>query len=276
MDVGSWCRVSDSVASLVSPWKGRWPVTNSYRSTPNEKMSEHASTLAVCPGSGDMYATVPTIWPASARGCGAALSVVPSSSKAGVSIIVATPKVQDFCHAIAANDDVSRLEVTVHDSVLMCLCEPIDNLDRIPKHFGQWQRAAPKAFSQALPIQVLHHEEVNTALVPNVVENANGGMTELGHNARLALESLLALGIAGQTLTKDLESYDAIQTDVASFVDHSHAARPNDRHDLVRAKLRSRSECHGLSSDHRPVRTSSHGRLQPRDVLHNLDPNGRS
>ena len=56
-------RIEDRVDTGVSPAKGRLPVAISYSTIPNEKMSERESTGLPSACSGDMYWTVPTIFP---------------------------------------------------------------------------------------------------------------------------------------------------------------------------------------------------------------------
>ena len=51
---GSLARIAASVEGPVSPSKGRRPVTISYSTEPNEKMSERASTFLPSACSGDM------------------------------------------------------------------------------------------------------------------------------------------------------------------------------------------------------------------------------
>ena len=51
---GSTCRIADKVEISEGPSKARRPVTISYKTEPNEKMSERASTFPASACSGDM------------------------------------------------------------------------------------------------------------------------------------------------------------------------------------------------------------------------------
>ena len=52
--VGSLCRINVSVDSFDSPGNARCPVTISYSTTPNAKMSERVSSFLPSACSGDM------------------------------------------------------------------------------------------------------------------------------------------------------------------------------------------------------------------------------
>ena len=70
------------------------------------------------------------------------------------------------------------------------------------------------------------HDEV---IWPDVVKLADIGMIERGHGARLALEALAELGL------RDFDCDGAVEPDVASFVDLTHAAGAYRREDFVRS-----------------------------------------
>ena len=50
-------------------------------------------------------------------------------------------------------------------------------------------------------------------------------MTECGDGARLTLEALARLGVAGEVRGQDLDRHSAIESRVARFVDLAHSAR---------------------------------------------------
>jgi hypothetical protein len=106
---GSSVRIALAVSAAVPLANGCRPVTISYRTTPNEKMSERWSTSWPLTCSGDMYPTVPRTAPAPV----ASITVVafPASAPRGV------------------EEDVPRLQVAVNDPLLMGGCQTLRDLD---------------------------------------------------------------------------------------------------------------------------------------------------
>src|ERR1035437_1592267 len=87
-------RIAVSVVIVESPWNAFVPVSISYITTPNEKMSLRASTFLPCACSGDMYATVPRIEPSMVSGAPPMVCVSSVSSVA--TLIFARPKSRIF------------------------------------------------------------------------------------------------------------------------------------------------------------------------------------
>src|SRR5215467_35700 len=79
------------------------------------------------------------------------------------------------------------------------------------------------------------------------IYGANVGMIERGGSSRFPLEALQGLRIFGQGFGKELQSYTPPQTQVLSFVDHTHTTAAQFADNAVmRNGLRNQGE--GLSS----------------------------
>src|SRR6266571_2451587 len=74
-------------------------------------------------------------------------------------------------------------------------------------------------------------------------------MIELRDGAGLAVEAVPELRVGSQSLGKNLDCDDAIQTGVARFVHFAHPAGTERRENLVRAELRPGSHGHGARSE---------------------------
>ena len=130
------------------------------------------------------------------------------------------------------DQDISRLQVAMRDSLAVRRIESIANLRGILQCLLQGQRSA-----QRRALDVFHHQVVR----PNIVQRTDVGMVQGGHRVRLALEALREL------LFGNLDGDDAIQSRVASLIDLSHPARAQGRSDLVRTQPGSGSQSHEVN-----------------------------
>src|SRR5437879_4594823 len=69
-------------------------------------------------------------------------------------------------------------------------------------------------------------------------------MIERGEHLRFTLEAGHAVGVGGEVREQDFERDVAAETRVASAVDFAHAARAEQRDDLVRADFGARWKAH--------------------------------
>jgi hypothetical protein len=81
----------------------------------------------------------------------------------------------------------------------------------------------------ARPFEELHHEVVDTVLLPDVEDRTDVRMAERRQSLGLALESSSQLRSTGDLLGKDLDGHHTIETLVAGSIDLSHAASPDQR-----------------------------------------------
>ena len=102
---------------------------------------------------------------------------------------------------------------------------------------------------QRVALQVLHHQEVDPVLAPDVMERANVRVVQAGDGLRLALEPLLEIGVGGDMLGEHLDGDGAVESRVSGFVHFPHTAGPNGGNDLVRAQLPSGFKRHRLLGD---------------------------
>ena len=83
---------------------------------------------------------------------------------------------------------------------------------------------APDVLLQALALQLFHDDEGMAVMVFDFVDGADGGMVQQGRGARLALEALHGLAVAGEIVGKKLDGDMAAQAGVFRLVDHAHPA----------------------------------------------------
>ncbi len=79
-----------------------------------------------------------------------------------------------------------------------------------------------QAIGKHLTVEVLHHEEVDVAVAPDVVQRADVGVVEVGDRASLAFETFAMARIAGEVMTYDFDRYGAVEARVDRFPYHAH------------------------------------------------------
>ena len=76
---------------------------------------------------------------------------------------------------------------------------------------------------QGLAIQKLHCNEGRAVLLINLVDSADAWMIQCRGSLRLTLEANKCLGVFGQLLRQELQSNKAMELDVLSLVNDTHA-----------------------------------------------------
>ena len=124
--------------------------------------------------------------------------------------------------------------------------EGVRDLKAVPEHLIERERPFHQPIRQRLPLEVLHDEELDAVLVPDVVERADVRMRELRDRLRLPLEPLADLGARGEVRGQDFDGNRAAEARVAGAVDLAHAAGADLADDLVRAEAGAGGERHGF------------------------------
>ena len=86
------------------------------------------------------------------------------------------------------------------DRLPVRLVQRVRDLDRHLQRLIQRQRAFFQPLGQRVALQVLHDQEVDPVLLPDVVERADVRVVQAGDGLRLALEPLLEVGVGGDVL----------------------------------------------------------------------------
>ena len=124
----------------------------------------------------------------------------------------------------------------MHDPRAVRGVEGARDLDRNCQHLVERQRAVAETIGERLAFEILHDEKIGEVLPTDVMERADVRVRELGDRAGFTLETLAELRVSRESLRKDLDGDDAIESRVARFVDLAHAAGPQGGEDLVRAE----------------------------------------
>ena len=125
--------------------------------------------------------------------------------------------------------------------------EATGDLNPVLKRLIERQRSLRQPLRERLPLEVLHHQEVDAVLCANVVEHADVWVIERRDRARLLLEPAPALGIRGGALRQHLDGNGAAQAGVDGPVNLAHAARADGGLDFVGPEPNAGGQCHRAS-----------------------------
>ena len=107
----------------------------------------------------------------------------------------------------------------MRDALPVRLVQRIRDLDGHLQRLIERQRALLESLGERVALQVLHNQEVEPVLTPDVMERANVRVVQAGDGLRLALEPLLQVGVRGDVLRQYLDGDRAVQAGVAGLVD---------------------------------------------------------
>ena len=125
-------------------------------------------------------------------------------------------------------------------ALAMGLVERVGNLNAVSERIGQGQRTPRETLRQRFALEVLHHQEVQVAVVraslSDVEYGADVRMAESGKRLGLPLEPLLQRGVRRHVRRQDLDRDRPIQTSVVGLVDLAHPTCPEGPEDVVDAE----------------------------------------
>ena len=100
----------------------------------------------------------------------------------------------------------------------------IGDLHAVAQRLGHAEAPGGNHPVQRAPGDVLHHDEVDAGVRPDVVDGDDARVVQRAGRARFLDEALPAVRIGDLVGGQDLDGDDAIEMGVAGFVDDAHAA----------------------------------------------------
>jgi len=125
----------------------------------------------------------------------------------------------------------------MRDALAVRFLERVGDRDSDFQRFVERERPAPDPIRERLAFQVLHHEEVDVALLADVVQRADVRVIQRGDRLRFALEPVAPLRIVGEMRRQHFDRDRAVQSRVGCFVDLAHAAGAQRGDELVRSEF---------------------------------------
>jgi hypothetical protein len=133
----------------------------------------------------------------------------------------------------------------MNDTLTVGLVQRVGDLDAMSQRLLHREWTLLQAVRERLPLQLFHDQEVDVALVPDVVQHADVRVVEGGNRPRLALEALAQGGVVGDVRRQDLDGHAAIQPRVACAIDFAHPPGGEQSQDLVGTESRAGRQRHG-------------------------------
>ena len=128
----------------------------------------------------------------------------------------------------------------MNNSQLMSFRERFGNLGGEANGLIRRQGTFHQAMLESLSLEQFHNQEVDTALMANVMQGADMGMRKPGHGFGFAIEALTKGGIGRQVRRQNFDGDVAIKTGVAGTIDLAHTASAEAAENFVRAELGAR------------------------------------
>ena len=154
----------------------------------------------------------------------------------GRSLADGQPEVRDAGAAAPVDHDVGRLQVAVHDALVVHGRESGAQVARELERLVRRQPAdARQERREILAVHVLHRDEVPPVDLHHVVEPAHVRVRDLAPDAHLGEQPLQEHGIVGHAAPKELERDWLTELDVLCPVDFAHAAPAERRDDPIAA-----------------------------------------
>ena len=141
--------------------------------------------------------------------------------------------------ALFVEQDILRLDVPVHDALVVRVLQRLADLRHDGQSFLRRHPPAPEQLPQGQAIHELHQQIIAPLHLAKIIHRDNLRVIEPGQGARLALEPLGELGITLLFRRQELQRHQPIQPRLARLINRAHAAATEKANDLeVREKLR--------------------------------------
>ncbi len=132
-------------------------------------------------------------------------------------------KIGDLGHALAVEDDVGRLDVTVQDPLVVRIGQALADLQHQLETLLERSLAKVEDLFERAALDQLHREEVNPLLLSDLQNRDDVGVTQPGQGLGFALESR-HLGPVRLRRVQHLERHDSVQSLLTRSVDDAHSA----------------------------------------------------
>ena len=126
----------------------------------------------------------------------------------------------------------------MHDAVAMRVVERGGDLHRIRKCLVHRHSAGRQSSGECFAAEILHHEEIDLVLTPDVVERADVWVGECGHGPCFSREPRAHRRIYRDAARQHLDRNKAIEAGIGGAEDLTHATSAEQSLDAVRAKGR--------------------------------------
>ena len=107
-------------------------------------------------------------------------------------------EVENFHAVVTRNENVFRLQVAVHDPLVVRSRQPVCDLDRVLDRLACRERGLADSRPQRLPVEQLHNGIRHRSLVAEIEDAENVGMRQLSDAPGFAVEPRQGRLIVGE------------------------------------------------------------------------------
>ena len=151
-------------------------------------------------------------------------------------------EIQDLDMAVAGQEDVRGLEVAMDHALVVGGGQAAGDLNGVVDGLPGSQRAGVEPLAQRFALEQFDHDERRALVGPEIVDRDQIRVVQHPRRPGLLLEAPEAVRVAGKGGREHLDGNVAAEPGIARAVNLSHAARADQRADLVRPQLRSNGQ----------------------------------
>ena len=138
--------------------------------------------------------------------------------------------------------DIGGLQIPMDDSVAMRVVERAGDLVRVRQRQVQRQRPVRQSRGQRVALEVLHDEEVDLVMTPDIVQRADVRVGQRSNRLCFAGKPGAHLLIERDAAGKNFDCHLTIETGVGAAEDFSHAPGAERAFNAVRTQRRTRAK----------------------------------
>ena len=145
-------------------------------------------------------------------------------------------EVRDLYPAIQVDQNVFRLDVAMHDAVVMRKLQGFADLRHDRQGLIRSKPTGPLHFAQVGPAHIFHDQVMQVARFPEFMNGDNVRMRQFGEGPRFAIKAFSKPGRLSDLGRQDLQRYQSIQRLLPRFVNCAHPALTDEGENLQRGK----------------------------------------
>ena len=165
-------------------------------------------------------------------------------------------EVEHLDGSVGPHLDVGRLQIAVHDALLVRGVQGIGNLVRQQQGVAERDASRGNAVGERRPVDELHHQRLAAIGALEAVDHRDVGMAERGEGPGFPLEARETIGVLRDRLGQDLDCDLPPEVRIGGPIHFAHPTHADLGDDFIRADARAGLQRHmrraGLYETHSP------------------------
>ena len=147
-------------------------------------------------------------------------------------------EVPDLGNRFRSEENVSGLDVTVQDAVLVSVGQTMRNAGYEANRFFLVDRSSIGGMVERLTLNQLHDDVEHPISITKIIDGNQVGVVEAGHRFGLGFKARSELRVRSKLTGKDFDRDRTVEGNLPGGVDSTHPSLRDERSDLVCRKVR--------------------------------------